>query len=138
MKKRMLRRRLFFAACTAVVFLIELCIALFVHDSFIRPYFGDVLVVILLWCAVKVVFPRDSYLPTPLIFCFACAVEFSQMIPLVDLIGLGDNLFFVTVMGRSFSWLDILCYGSGCLFLFGMESLVRFSRGKDCPIFAWY
>ncbi|MCW5910752.1 MAG: DUF2809 domain-containing protein [Cyclobacteriaceae bacterium] len=35
------------------IFIAEVLIALFVHDSFIRPYVGDVLVVILIYCFVK-------------------------------------------------------------------------------------
>ena len=35
------------------LFMIEVLIALFVHDSFIRPYLGDFLVVILIYCAVR-------------------------------------------------------------------------------------
>ncbi len=138
MMNRTMKKRILFAAGTAVLFLIELIIALFVRDKFIRPYFGDVLVVILLWFAIKTAFPKDRVWLTPAIFLFACAFECTQLIPLVDLLGLGGNAFFSTVMGRSFSWLDILCYGCGCLFVFGMETLVRFSHVKGNPFFRWF
>ncbi len=133
-----MKKRLFFGLCTLILFLTELFIALFVRDAFIRPYFGDVLIVILLWCAVKTVFPQDRIWLTPAIFLFACAFECTQLIPLVDLLGLTGNPFFETVLGRSFSGLDLLCYGSGCLFVFGMEALMRLTRSKNCPIFRFY
>lgn len=133
-----MKKRIPYALATAVLFLTELCIALFVHDAFIRPYFGDVLVVILLWCGIKTLFPKDRIWLTPAIFLFACVFEFSQRIPLIDLLGLGGNRFFEIILGRSFSWLDILCYGCGCLFVFGMEVLIRLTRSRDCPIFRFY
>ena len=36
-----------------IVFIIEAIIAVFIHDNFIRPYFGDVLVVVLIYCFIK-------------------------------------------------------------------------------------
>ena len=38
--------RWFYAICFAGLFVVETLIALFVRDAFIRPYMGDVLVVI--------------------------------------------------------------------------------------------
>ena len=43
--------RWFYAICFAGLFVVETLIALFVRDAFIRPYMGDVLVVILIYCA---------------------------------------------------------------------------------------
>lgn len=134
----MMMKRLIFGICALLLFLCELIIALFIRDAFIRPYFGDVLVVILLWCVIKTAFPKDRVWITPAIFVFACLFEFTQLIPLVDFLGLTGNPFFETVMGRSFSRLDILCYGCGCLFVFGMETLMRLTRSKNCPIFRFY
>ena len=133
-----MKRRIPYAITALVLFLIELIIALFIRDKFIRPYFGDVLVVLFLWACIKTLFPRDRIWLTGAIFVFACVFEFTQMIPLIDLFGLGGNAFFEVVMGRSFSWLDILCYGCGCLFVFVIESLMRMTKSKDCPIFRFY
>lgn len=44
---------------TLFLFLIEVLIALYAHDRIIRPYIGDLLVVILIYCFVK------SFLNTP-------------------------------------------------------------------------
>jgi len=133
-----MKKRLPYAVAALLLFLIELFIALFVHDTFVRPYFGDVLVVILLWCIIKTVFPADRVWLTPAIFLFACLVELSQIIPLVDLLGLGDVPILATIMGRSFSLPDILCYGCGCLLIFGLESLARIARRSDCPVFKFW
>src|SRR4051812_22461106 len=44
---------------TILLFATEVAIAMFVHDRFIRPYFGDFLVVILIYCFLK------SFIGTP-------------------------------------------------------------------------
>ena len=41
--------RWFYAICFIGLFIVETLIALFVRDAFIRPYMGDVLVVILIY-----------------------------------------------------------------------------------------
>ena len=46
--------RWFYAICFIGLFIVETLIALFVRDAFIRPYMGDVLVVILIYCFVRI------------------------------------------------------------------------------------
>ena len=70
------QRNYFFLAL--LLLLIEIFIAIFIHDQFIRPYVGDFLVVILMYCFIK------SFLNTPVIataigvLLFAYAVETVQ------------------------------------------------------------
>jgi hypothetical protein len=42
-----------YALAALIIFAIEVCIALFVHDGFIRPYVGDVLAVALVYAALR-------------------------------------------------------------------------------------
>lgn len=46
--------RWFYAICFIGLFIVETLIALFLRDAFIRPYMGDVLVVILIYCFVRI------------------------------------------------------------------------------------
>ena len=46
--------RWFYAICFIGLFIVETLIALFVRDAFIRPYMGDILVVILIYCFVRI------------------------------------------------------------------------------------
>ncbi len=121
----MAKRRAIYAACFGILLLIEICIALFVRDAFIRPYGGDVLVTILLCCGVRMFLPQKIRLLPLWVFLFAAAVEFSQMIPLVELIGLGDVMFLRVVMGESFPGWDLVCYGTGCALFSGAEILAK-------------
>ena len=103
---------------------IELCIALFVNDSFIRPYVGDMLVTLLLCCLCRVIIPSKLRLLPLYVFIFAAIVEIGQYFDLVALLGLANNRFLSVLMGRTFSWLDLLCYAVGCVAAFLLDQLV--------------
>ncbi len=107
------------------VLLAEILIALYVHDRFIRPYFGDVLITVLICCFVRMFLPTKLRGLPIYVFLFATAVEIGQYFNYVELLGLGDIQFFRTWMGTSFSFYDIVCYGAGCVIFFGMEQLLH-------------
>ena len=117
------RKRIVYLSLSIILFLIELFIALFVHDRFIRPYFGDVLVVILVYSAVRVIFPEKPKLLPIYVFIFAVLVEVSQYLDLAEL--LGGGVILSTIIGTSFSWLDILCYFVGTLLIYPFDLLFR-------------
>jgi hypothetical protein len=93
-----------------LIFFIEVLIALFVHDSFIRPYLGDVLVVILIYCFLK------SFLKLPVlsvalfVLLFSFTIEFLQFLNIVEKLHLEKSKMARTVIGTSFSWIDLLTY----------------------------
>lgn len=113
-----LRRRAVYALLFLVLTLVEVLIALFVRDRFIRPYFGDVLVTVLLCCFGRILFPKKLSVLPLLVFLFASAVEVLQYFDYVSLLGLQDNGFFRTLLGTTFSFSDLICYGAGCLLFF--------------------
>ncbi|SCP98501.1 ribosomal maturation YjgA family protein [Anaerobium acetethylicum] len=114
-KKRKLRIR--YALAFVMLLGIEVLIALFVHDAFIRPYVGDVLVVAVLYAAVRIVIPDRCRLLPLYIFLFAAMVECLQYFELVRLLGVADNAFLRVLIGSVFDWKDVLCYGAGCILL---------------------
>ena len=98
---------------TLVLFLIEVLIALYAHDRIIRPYIGDVLVVILIYCFFKS-FLKAAVLPLAIaVLIFAFFIEFLQYLKIVDLLGLGQYKIARIVIGTSFAWTDILAYCVG-------------------------
>ncbi len=112
-----------------ILFAIELYIAIFVRDNFIRPYIGDLLVVILLYTATRIVFPtKFKHLPL-YIFTFSVIVELLQLINIVGILGLSDNKFFSILIGTTFDIKDIICYGIGTLILIGYEKLTTTAFG---------
>ncbi|MFT6749250.1 MAG: hypothetical protein ACI9XR_001929 [Flavobacterium sp.] len=74
-----------------VLFLIEVGIAIFVKDSFISPYFGDFLVVILVYCFVKIFLKTPKYTVAVSSFLFCCLVEFIQIFKLGEVSSFADN-----------------------------------------------
>lgn len=108
-------KRIRYAIVFITLVIVEVLIALFVHDTFIRPYVGDVLVVVVLYTAVRVVIPEGCKMLPLYIFIFAAGVEGLQYINLVQILGLGDNTFFRVLIGSVFDVKDIVCYGIGCI-----------------------
>lgn len=123
MKKENLMPRAVYALSFAVILIIEILIALFVRDSFIRPYGGDILVTILLCCFVRMIFMEKIPLLPLWVFLFAVTVEVLQYFDIVSILGLGDIKFFVILIGNSFSFVDIICYAVGCVLFYLREKL---------------
>lgn len=113
----MKHRRLTYAIITIVLLIIEVMIALFIHDSFIRPYVGDVLVVAVIYTFIRIIIPDKVKLLPLCIFLFSVFVEFMQYINIVSLLGLQDNKFFSVLVGTTFDVKDIVCYGVGCILI---------------------
>ena len=103
---------------------IEVLIALFVHDAFVRPYLGDVLAVIVVYCFVRILIPKRCKLLPLYVFFFAAGVEFMQYFRLVERLGLGENRILRILAGSVFDWKDIVCYAVGCVLLGGWEVFV--------------
>lgn len=126
-------RRIGYILLTGILLGIEIWIALFVHDRFVRPYVGDVLVVLLLYSFVRIFVPRRGRLLPLFIFLFAVAVEILQLFSVVDRLGLGNIRFFRILVGAVFDWKDIVCYGVGCLLLgaweWGLRHLEKWKTG---------
>lgn len=121
------KMRLIYAGITVLLLLIEVLIALFAHDAFIRPYVGDVLVVIVIYTCIRICIPEKIRLLPLYVFLFAAGVEVLQYFNLVELLGLGQYPFFRILIGATFDVADVLCYAVGCLLLGGWE-LVRYNR----------
>ena len=107
---------------------VEVCIALFVHDSFIRPYVGDMLVTLLLCCMARGAVPEKMRLLPLYVLLFAACVEIGQYFDVVALLGLEDNRIISIALGRTFSWLDLVCYAIGCVAASGLDAILFRSR----------
>ena len=102
----------------------EICIALFVNDTFVRPYVGDMLVTLLLCCLCRVIVPDKVRLLPVYVFVFAACVEIGQYFDLVALLGLADNRIISIALGKTFSWMDLVCYAVGCVAAFLLDQFI--------------
>ena len=119
------QKRIFFLTSTIVLLIIEVLIALFLNDRIIRPYVGDILVTMLIYCFVRSIFISGIKRLPLYIFIFAIEIELLQYINFVEIMGLSDNALARTIIGTSFSWIDIICYGIGCLVCYLYEKYER-------------
>ena len=114
------------------LFVIEVLIALYVRDNFVRPYLGDYLVVMLIYCTVR------SFINAPVIniaigvLLFSYLVELLQYFRLVDRLGLEDNIVAKTVIGYGFEWKDILAYTLGILTILFLERKALRDENAKC------
>ena len=102
----------------------EIVIALFVNDAFVRPYVGDMLVTLLLCCLCRVIIPANVRLLPVYVFIFAAVVEIGQYFDLVALLGLAENRIISIALGRTFSWMDLVCYAVGCVAAFSLDQII--------------
>ena len=123
--KKVNKKRLIYLFLFLALFAIEVYIALYVRDKFIRPYFGDVLITLLLGCFIRI-FETEKIKALPIyVFIFSVLVELAQFIDVVGILGLGDNRFLSVLVGRAFSFIDIMCYLAGCLLLYLLDFVLR-------------
>ena len=112
-----MKKRTIYIIATILLLTIEVLIALFMHDKFIRPYVGDVLVVVVIYTFIRCFIPEKIRLLPLYVFIFSAGVELLQYIQIVKILGLQDNPFFATLIGTTFDVKDIICYGAGCVIL---------------------
>lgn len=109
-----IKSRLIFLAVFVLLFAVEVLIALYVHDDFVRPYVGDMIVTVVVWSFARIFFPDKLRLMSLYVMIFAALVEVGQYFNYVELLGV-SNPILVTMMGTSFAWADIACYAVGCV-----------------------
>ncbi len=110
---------------TILLFSTEVFIALFIRDKFIRPYFDDVLVVILIYCFIKSFLDLPVWKVALFVTILSFCIETLQYLNFIDKIGLGKSEIAKAFLGNSFSWWDILCYIVGIVVIIFVEYLFR-------------
>jgi hypothetical protein len=109
----MLRLHKTYLILTLLILAVEIYIALFVHDHIIRPYVGDLLVVILLYCLLKSILRVSTAAAAVGVLLFAYAVEGLQYAGIVEKLGFKENQSATVIIGVSFEWMDMLMYTLG-------------------------
>ena len=109
---------------TLLLLLTEIYIGLYMHDTIIRPYGGDFLVVILLYCLVKSFINFPVLLTAGWVLFFAYAVEVSQYFHLVKILGFQDSKTAKILLDTSFSFIDMLTYTLGIILVIATENLL--------------
>ena len=106
---------------TIVLFLVEVFIAKYVDDTIIRPYGGDYLVVILIYCFIKSFYNSPIGITAIAVLIFSFIIETLQYFDFVDRIGLGHYKIARIIIGTSFAWTDIVAYILGIVTVLMLE-----------------
>lgn len=108
---------------TLVLLTTELVIGLFVHDKLIRPFIGDLLVVILLYSAARIFVQWQVTTTALVVLLFAYSVELSQYFHLIYHLGWQNSLLAQLVLGTSFSPTDMGMYSLGFVAIIATEHI---------------
>ena len=111
----MFRFNLKFALITTLILAIEICIAVFLKDGFIRYTFGDFLSTILVYCGLRSVTNLKPKLVALITLIIAFTLEGFQYINLLELVNLQDYKLLRIVLGSHFSFEDLLAYTLGTI-----------------------
>ena len=126
-----MKKRLIYGIASVALLIIEIMIGLYAH-GWIRSYFGDVLVVILLYTLFRTAvteWPGRWYVLPTVILIFAFCVEFLQLWGFCDRFGITNQLLRI-IIGTGFSAVDLLCYAVGIMPCYAVEYITKI-EGDD-------
>lgn len=92
---------------------VEIIIAIFVKDKFIRPIFGDYLASILVFYLLATFIKLSLNKIAVISLLISYTIEGLQYIHILELIHLNKIKILNLLVGNSFSWMDMLAYTLG-------------------------
>lgn len=92
------------------IFCIEVLIALFIKDNFIRPYFGDYLVIFLVYYFIMSFLVANKNKIAFGVLVFAFLIEIIQYFQILSYFHLEKNKILRIVAGTTFSFEDLIFY----------------------------
>lgn len=105
--------------------LLEIVIALYVHDGLIRPYAGDTLATILLYCIGRSVLSVRVDWAVGGALLLSYLVEGLQYADLLARLGWQHSRVARIVFGSHFAWGDLLAYSLGAMAVLATEHRIR-------------
>ena len=116
----------------AIILGVEVCIALWVRDFFVRPYVGDFLATIFVYCVLRGIFAGSAIVWATSAVGISFLVETLQAFRIVERLGLADCPVAVVLIGTSFSFGDLVAYllGGVVALVLDVTMSATFSLGK--------
>ena len=93
-----------------LIFIVEVIIAIYIKDNFIRPYFGDYLVIFLVYYFTLSFIDTNKNKIANGVLVFAFALEMTQYFQLLSYFNLEKNRILRIVAGNTFSFEDLIIY----------------------------
>src|SRR5215510_11987380 len=114
-----------------VLFVVEISIALFIHDRLIRPFVGDMLVVILIFTICRSFIKANHFRLAFCVLIFSFAIEIGQYFNLVSILGVQHIKLARIIIGTTFDFHDLLAYSAGILLIFIIGFLAKYRSGHQ-------
>ncbi|WP_033959034.1 DUF2809 domain-containing protein [Psychroserpens jangbogonensis] len=100
---------------TIIILLLEICIAAFLTEGFIRHTFGDFLAVILLYCGIRTFIEANPIYIAISVLAFAFIIEFAQLYNMLDYLNLRQYKLVTIILGSTFHVSDLVAYAFGTI-----------------------
>lgn len=94
---------------------IEVLIALYITQHFIRHVFGDYLCVIMLYYFFKSFLKTNTTYIALIVLLIAYSIEFLQLINILDILQLRHHKILIIIIGTTFSIEDLVAYTLGII-----------------------
>src|SRR5215218_4586143 len=124
----MLRFHKTYFLLAVALFLIEVLIAAFAHDRFVRPYVGDFLVVIFLYCLLQSFLNISCTKAALGVLLFSYVIEISQYFHLIRHLGLQHSRLAHLILGSGFEWIDLIAYTLGIALVLWVERILAIRK----------
>lgn len=119
----MTHKRRYYFLWSILLLMIECFIAYYVHDAVIRPYVGDILVIILLSCMGRILSPDKPKYIGLYMMIVGIVVEMMQGLSLLECWGIQNRVLEI-LLGATFDKVDILCYVAGGTLFTIIETII--------------
>lgn len=109
-----------YATICTLLLVTEIAIAVFHFHNWIRWYLGDLLVIPLLYCFVRMVSKLSVKAATIVVMGIAFTSEILQFLQIDKLLKI-KNEFILILIGTSFSFIDLIAYVLGLIPIYLIE-----------------
>ncbi|MBF9220408.1 DUF2809 domain-containing protein [Hymenobacter sp. BT662] len=128
---RLLRLDYRYLGVALLLLLVEVFIALFVHDDWVRPHGGDVLAAALLYCLVRGIWALPTGVVAGIALLVSYLIEALQYVHLLQRLGWEHWRAARVLLGSRFEWADMLAYTIGVALVLLVEQLRRAGKVAD-------
>lgn len=111
-----------------ILFSIEIVIAIFFTDKFVRYFLGDLLVVIFLYCFIMSWLRLESKKVALSVLIFSFVIEILQYFKILNALGWENNKIAIIILGNSFDAMDLVAYTAGIAIVLWLENRKKLSR----------
>lgn len=119
-----MKKRIFTACCFAALLIVEIIIGA-LSGGFIRAYVGDVLIIPLIYCFVRIFYTHDNRFLPLAVGGLGILAEIVQYFDLCGILGIDKRSILGIIIGSHADIGDILCYITGIILIYICEFMYR-------------